>query len=58
MRRHEVEQGAALAGLGQTQPWTLERGRRPPGHTRVPCEELADGWGRMRALSESADRTP
>jgi hypothetical protein len=22
---------------------TPERGRTPPGHTRVPCEELADG---------------
>ena len=33
-----------------------ERGRTPPGHTRVPCEELADGVSFER-LAESADRT-
>ena len=37
-------------------PGTPERGRTPPGHTRVPCEELADGVSFGR-LAESADRT-
>ena len=38
-----VEQGAAPAGLGETHPQAPGQGRTPPGHTRVPCEELADG---------------
>jgi len=35
---------------------TPERGRTPPAHTRVRCEELADGVSFGR-LAESADRT-
>jgi hypothetical protein len=42
MRRREVEQDTALAGLGVRSPGS-RAGPKPPGHTRVPCEELADG---------------
>jgi hypothetical protein len=62
-----VEQDAALAGRRHTQSLAPERGRTPPGHTRVPCEELADGKApgpvgrqcpaRHERAAESADRT-
>ena len=38
-----VEQDVAPAGGGGYAPLAPGRGRTPPGHTRVPCEELADG---------------
>jgi hypothetical protein len=37
-----VEQGTALAGL-RVRSLNSRAGPKPPGHTRVPCEELADG---------------
>jgi hypothetical protein len=58
MRRHEVEQDTALAGLGIRTPG-FRAGPDPPGHTRVPCEELADTADSkcFRAPAESAGRT-
>lgn len=39
-----VEQGAVPAGVRIRTSCSRWR-RTPPGHTRVPCEELADGVG-------------
>jgi hypothetical protein len=52
-----VEQGAAPARAWRYALQAPGRRRTPPGHTRVPREELADGVSFGR-LAESADRTP
>ena len=43
MRRLEVEQVRRPRAGDERTPQAPGRGRTPPGHTRVPCEELADG---------------
>ena len=57
MRRRDGGAGRGALGWRQTQPSAPGRRRTPPGHTRVPREELADGVSFGR-LAESADRTP
>ena len=38
---------------GYTHPHAPGRGRTPPGHTRVPCEELADGVDLRESLPKA-----
>jgi hypothetical protein len=57
MKRDVGGIGCGARGQETNAPPAPGRRRTPPGHTRVPREELADGVA-FGAKPKSADRTP